>query len=93
LGQSSEIFWVDTLSYAQQIDNITEWSELNDGVWMWVVPPTTIFGSNGPWYNFENEMKYIGLRYYDNSEWKYAWVKFNVISRNEIRFISFAVES
>jgi len=93
LGQTSSMKWVDTLAYETQIDNIAEWTATNNINYMWVVPPTTILGSNGPWYNLENTEKYIGIRYYKSSEWKYGWIKVNGISRNDISLVSFALET
>jgi hypothetical protein len=94
LGQTSYINWVDTLSYEKRIDDLPMWTDSISSIYLWVEPiSANYYASNGPWYNLENTVKYIGLRYYDVSEWKYAWVKIDVTTRNDIRLVSFAIES
>lgn len=88
----NEINWVDTLNYEARIDNRQDWSESNESRTMWTVIPV---GSapNGPWYKLINEIKYIGIRVKIGSQYKYGWIKVNEISREDIQFLSFAIEN
>ncbi len=92
LGQNGSVFWVDTLGYKNRIDNLSNWTKSNTEIWMWVVPPTTFWGSNGCWYNLNNTEKYIGIRKEVNSKYKYGWIKMNQYSRENFEIISYAIE-
>jgi len=92
LGQTNNVDWADTIQYNSRIDTISEWTDPNASIWMWVVPPTGLWGSNGCWYNLTNAEKYIGLRMKINSRYKLGWIKVNEISRENILFISYAIE-
>lgn len=91
-GQYGTAHWVDTLNYEMRIDDIPEWSGTNTTFSMWVVPPTSFWGSFGCWYALTNEEKYIGIRMKVGSRYKYGWIKVNEISRENISFVSFALE-
>jgi len=90
-GQVREITFVDTLNYNMRIDNISDWSESSR---MWWVPPINAPGTlpYGTWYNLTNEEKYIGIKMKIDSRYKYGWIKVKVISREDIQFLSFALE-
>jgi len=92
LGQTSELSWVDTLTYNTSINNIAQWSESNTNIWMWGVPPTTFWGSNGCWYNLTDTERYIGIRMKINSEYKLGWIRVYQHSREKIEIISYALE-
>lgn len=90
-GQTDDIYWVDTLSYKTRIDTWSDWSESNATRTMWAIPPVST-APYGPWYNLTNEEKYIGIRMKIDSQFKYGWIKVNVISREDMHFLSFALE-
>jgi hypothetical protein len=58
---------------------------------MWAIPPVGT-APYGPWYNLTNEEKYIGIRMKIGSRFKYGWIKMNVISREDMQFLSYAME-
>lgn len=62
LGQTSAVNWVDIIPYNNRIDHLANWSDTNTSCWMWVVPPTIFWGSNGCWYGLTNIEMYIGIR-------------------------------
>lgn len=90
-GQTSEVNWVDTLQYQTRIDNFEQWSS-NISHMMWAVPPTIFWGSDGCWYNLVNAERYIGIRMKINSRYKFGWIKVHQTSREEVSYISFALE-
>ncbi len=92
LGQTSNVDWVDTLQFENRIENITDWSKTNVNIWMWVIPPTGFWGSYGSWYNLINTEKYIGIRMKFDSGYKFGWIKINQINRENLRFLSYAIE-
>jgi hypothetical protein len=83
------IAWVDTLKYSDRIDNISSWS--TGGAQMWWVYPSYLL-SAGCWSNLSNSEMYIGMRMKNNSQYKYGWIKVNGISRENILFLSYALE-
>jgi hypothetical protein len=90
-GNSSVSFiWVDTLKYNERIDNISSWSSYETN--MWDVTYFDNLFSNGCWFTIKNSEMYIGLRMKNNSRYKYGWIKVNGISRENILFLSFALE-
>ncbi len=93
-GQVNEINWVDTLNYKTRINNNSEWSESNITISMWIVPPVGAPGTLpfGTWYNLTNEEKYIGIRMKIGSRYKYGWIKVKVNLREDMQFVSFALE-
>jgi len=92
-GQTNSVNWVDTLKYGNRIDKISEWStDTSFGRYMWVVPPSAFWGSNGYWYNLTDAERYIGIRMKIGSNYKLGWIKVNEISRRNISFISYAIE-
>jgi hypothetical protein len=90
-GQLNEIYWVDALNYETRIDVWPDWAEKNVFQLMWAIPPV---GSApyGPWYDLANEEKYIGFRMKIDSRYKYGWIKVIVISREDMQFLSYAIE-
>jgi hypothetical protein len=91
-GQTSKVFWVEPLIYNSSINNITQWSETDPDIWMWVVPPATFWGTNGPWYNINETEKYIGIRMKENSEYKLGWIRAYQYSREKFEILSYAIE-
>jgi hypothetical protein len=93
-GQVDEINWVDAVNYKTRINNNSDWSESNVTKSMWMVPPIGAPGTlpYGTWYNLANEDKYIGIRMEIGSRYKYGWIKVKVISREDMQFLSFALE-
>ncbi len=92
LGQTSSVNWVDTIKFESRIDNIADWTITNTSIWMWVIPPTSFWGSCGCWYNLVNAERYIGIRMKVDSYYKYGWIKVNQINRENIEFVSYAIE-
>ncbi|MCG6191510.1 hypothetical protein [Maribellus maritimus] len=90
-GQLNDVNWVDALSYKTRIDTWSDWSENNETRTMWAIPPVST-APYGPWYNLTNEEKYIGIRMKIDSRFKYGWIKVNVISREDMQFLSYALE-
>jgi len=84
--------WVDSLHYNTRIDNISEWSDTNTSRAMWLVAPTIFWGSNGCWYDLTDTEMYIGIRMKIDSNYKFGWIKVNEISRENMFFLSFALE-
>ncbi|HLN74962.1 MAG: hypothetical protein ACM3O8_14430 [Methylococcaceae bacterium] len=91
-GQYSTISWVDTIAYKTNVAGITNWSESNRIVYMWVEPPSIFRPSNGPWYNLANTERYVAFRMGINSQYRYGWIKFIVASHEKITVISYALE-
>ena len=91
-GYFNSIDWVDSLQYNTRIDNIYEWSATNTSRAMWLVAPTIFWGSNGCWYYLTNAEMYIGIRMKTDSGYKFGWMKVNEISRENMFFISYAME-
>ena len=93
-GQVNEIDWVDTLNYKTQINDNNDWTEGNDILSIWLVPPLGAPGTlpYGTWFNLTNEEKYVGIRMKIGKRYKYGWIKLNVISREDIQFICYAIE-
>lgn len=91
-GSYYNINWVDTLNYENRIDNISEWSDTNTTSPMWTIPPISASVTFGCWYNLANAVKYIGIRMKVGSQYKLGWIKVNEISRENILFISYAIE-
>ena len=90
-GQIKSVSWIDTINYEGRIDDISGW--FSDRYrHMWVVPPGSHEGSYGCWYNLTNEEKYIGIRMETDSKYKFGWIKVNQSSRDNIEFISYAIE-
>lgn len=92
-GQTSSVLWVDTLEYNKRIDHINDWSVTNTKIWMWVVPPTSFWGSYGCWYSLSETEKYIGIRMKSDAAYKFGWIRVNQDSRENFEFISFAIEN
>ncbi len=90
-GQYDDVHWVDALNYETRIDVWPEWAEKNVFQLMWAVP-TAGTSPYGPWYDLTNEEKYIGFRMKINSRYKYGWIKVKVISRDDMQFLSYALE-
>lgn len=90
-GQLDDVNWVDTLSYKTRVDTWSDWSESNETRTMRAIPPVST-APYGPWYNLTNEEKYIGIRMKIDSQFKYGWIKVKVISRDDMQFLSYALE-
>jgi len=84
---------IDTLSYDSRIDNISEWSGDVTNAAMWLEPSSNFYNSRGNWYFLTNAEMYIGLRMKINSRYKFGWIKVNELSRENISFISYAIEN
>jgi hypothetical protein len=83
---------IDTLNFKSRIDNISDWSGDVTNAAMWLEPALDYYNSRGNWYFLKNAEKYIGLRMKINSSYKYGWLKVNELSRENITFISYAIE-
>lgn len=92
LGQTTTVTWIDTLLLNSRIDTTHVWSEPNAKHYLWVVPPATFWGSNGPWYNLTETERYIGLKLTTSSGTKYGWLKCYQKSRKEPVFVSCAIQ-
>lgn len=91
-GQYGTNVGIDTLNYKNRIDNISEWSGTDTNAAMWLDPDSPRSSSNGVWFYLTNAEKYIGIRMKINSRFKYGWIKVNEVSRENISFISYALE-
>lgn len=83
---------IDTLNYQNRIDNISEWSGTVKNAAMWLDPTSSLASSNGVWFYLTNAEKYIGIRMKIDSRYKFGWIKVKEISREDISFISYAIE-
>lgn len=92
MGQSDDVNWIDSLNYKSSIDKISEWSDSNTTRTMWAIPPITQAVTYGPWYNLTNAVKYVAIRMKVGKQYKLGWIKVNEISRENILFISYAIE-
>jgi len=90
-GQLDDVHWVDALNYENRIDVWPDWTEKNNSQFMWAIPPVAS-APYGPWYDLTNEEKYIGFRMKIESRFKYGWIKVKVISREDMQFLSYALE-
>ncbi len=90
-GQYDEVHWVDALNYETRIDVWPFWAENNVFQLMWAIPPVGT-SPYGPWYDLTNEEKYIGIRMKIDSQFKYGWIKVKVTSRDDMQFLSYALE-
>jgi hypothetical protein len=79
------------LNYETRIDNWHDWTENNVSQLMWAIPPVGT-APYGPWYDLTNEEKYIGIKMKIDSKFKYGWIKIKVISREDMQFLSYALE-
>lgn len=92
LGQTSQIDWVDTLAVNSRIDLISGWSDDNAEVYMWMMPPTIFWGSNGCWFNLFDEVRYIGIRMKGKNDYKYGWIKLRQRSSGNFEIQEYAME-
>ncbi|MBL7965718.1 MAG: hypothetical protein JNK09_01890 [Prolixibacteraceae bacterium] len=90
-GQFGEIQWVDALNYQTRINEHSEWSKNNVFRMMWAIPPVGA-APYGPWYNLNNEEKFIGIRNEIGANYKYGWIKVKAVSRDNLQFLSSAIE-
>ena len=91
-GQYGTNVGIDTLNYKNRIDNISEWSGTVANAAMWLDPSSSLVSSNGVWFYLTNAEKYIGIRMKIDSRYKFGWIKVKEISREDISFISYAIE-
>jgi len=91
-GQFGTDVGIDTLNYNNRIDNISDWSGTVTNTAMWLDPSSSLVSSSGVWFYLANTEKYIGLRMKINSHYKFGWIKVKQISRENITFISYALE-
>ena len=91
-GTYKTVEWVDSINFQERIDEISDWSESSKSRYMWSNAPDSFVFYNGFWYEVTNSEMYIGLRMKINSDYKYGWIKVKVISREDMRFLSYALE-
>lgn len=92
MGQTDCVKFVDPLDYGSSIDKISKWSDSNTTCQMWVIPPIIQKITYGPWYNLTNAVAYVGIRMKVGKHYKLGWIKVNEISRENILFVSYALE-
>ncbi|HET6555700.1 MAG TPA: hypothetical protein VFG54_00205 [Prolixibacteraceae bacterium] len=92
INQISNTFWVDTIAYKANLENITDWSDNYPNIWNYETPPTIFFGYDGPWYGLSNEEKYIAVRIKANLRYRYGWIKILVNYPQSVSIISYALE-
>jgi len=92
MGQYDQVNWVNALNDEVRIIDISEWSGSDVVCTMWAIPPISAAVTYGPWYNPTNEIKYIGIKMKMDSRYKYGWIKVNEISRDNMQFLSYALE-
>lgn len=91
-GTFRKVEWVDSLSFQERIDEISDWSESSVSRYMWSNAPETLSTSTGFWYEVTNSELYIGLRMKENSKYNYGWIKVNALSREHLYILSYAIE-
>lgn len=97
-GQGSFIYmnWIDSLNLQTRIDNISDWSETSKRRDMWSVPlisPSYVHIDNyGFWYKVTNPELYIAIKMKNGSYYKYGWIKVDATKRENMRFVSYAIE-
>jgi hypothetical protein len=84
------MIWIDTIQFNERIDNISSWSSNETNMWSSTYYDNLF--SNGCWFTLNNTEMYIGLRMKKDSIYKYGWIKVNGISRENILFLSYALE-
>lgn len=92
-GYYNYVSWIDSLNLKTRIDNLSEWSMTNELRSMWFVPsPGSFLHNFGYWYEITNPEMYIGIRMKIGSDYKYGWIKVDATSRENMRFMSYAIE-
>ncbi|MGE5395514.1 MAG: hypothetical protein ACM3P1_12290 [Candidatus Saccharibacteria bacterium] len=92
INQLSNAYWVDTIAYKTNLENITNWSDSYSNNLSYATPPTVFFGYDGPWYGLSNKEAYIAMRIHTSSRYRYGWIKVNVTSPEKVSIISYALE-
>lgn len=91
-GSIQKVTWIDTLSVQQRIDNLQYWSKTTEFRLMWGIPPSTFGTSFGFWYDVTKPEMYVGIRMKIGSDYKFGWIKVDATSKENMRFISYAIE-
>ena len=92
-GYYNYISFVDSINPKTRIDNLQEWSISNKLRNMWFVPsPGSFIHNFGFWYEVANPEMYVGIRMKIGSDYKYGWINIDATSKENMRFISYAIE-
>ncbi len=91
-GTYKTVEWVDSLNFKDRIDDISNWSESLKFRYMWCNPPDSFVNNFSCWYEVTNSEMYIGIRMKIDSDYKYGWIKVDATSREDMFFISYAIE-
>jgi len=91
-GTYETVNWIDSLYFKARIDEISGWAETSKFKYMWCIPPSSFVNYNGFWYNVIDPELYIGIRMKIDSDYKYGWIKVDATSRENMRFMSYAIE-
>jgi hypothetical protein len=91
-GYTQKVSWIDTLSVHQRINNIQYWSKTTEFRLMWGIPPSTFGTSFGFWYDVTKPELYVGIRMKNGSDYKYGWIKVDATSKENMLFMSYAIE-
>lgn len=92
INKISNAFWVDTITYKANLENITDWSDNYPNNLSYATPPTIFFGYYGPWYGLSNKEAYIAMRIHTNTRYRYGWIKVHVTSPQNVSILSYALE-
>jgi hypothetical protein len=90
-NQDWTVYWVDTISLNRRIDKISRWSGGKTHISMYQDYPI-LYASSGCWSDLTNPIMFIGIRMKCNSRYKYGWIKVEALSRENISFLSYAIE-
>lgn len=91
-GYFETIKWVESIISQDRIDKISDWSTSVESQYMWSNALNSSGSDNGRWYQVLNPEMYIGLRMKIHSDYKYGWIKVDATSRENIQFLSYAIE-
>jgi hypothetical protein len=91
-GTYKTVGWIASLNQKDRIDNIANWSESTRFHYLWCNPPDIFVSYNGFWYDVTNPEMYIGMRMKIDSVYKYGWIKVDALSRENMAFLSYAIE-
>lgn len=91
-GTYKTVGWIASLNQKDRIDNIANWSEPTKFQYLWCNPPDSFVSYNGFWYDVTNPEMYIGMRMKIDSGYEYGWIKVNALSRENMAFLSYAIE-
>jgi hypothetical protein len=91
-GTVGSAAWVYCAPFNTMINGIKYWSETEKDCYMWAIPYSGYVGSYGEWYNITNSEMYITFKMKMGKKIKFGWIKVNQVSRENMTFMSYAIE-